>query len=289
MVVVVVVVVIEHQHDSEYDYDYDNGNDNERPEGFRSGAPGTKHRPDAKKVRQSYMLTANGPRSHHPTGNNRTHMSQPAPSSKRFTYSDYRTWPEGERWELIDGEAYDMSPAPTRRHQGLLVELVTQVHSFLRARPCEAYAAPFDVRLPHGDETDDATETVVQPDLSVICDPDKLDDKGCRGAPDWIIEVLSPRTAAKDQTRKRDIYERHGVREYWLVHPTDRVLTIYELDEGAYGKPRIQELKGETPVNAIDGLVITWPQAEPTGPLSADSGTANPAGNTAPTPRKNSA
>ncbi len=176
----------------------------------------------------------------------------------RFTYGDYRRWPEEARWELIDGEVWDMSPAPTRSHQQIVVELITQIHGFLRGKPCEVYAAPFDVRLPRADEADDQVDTVVQPDIAVICDPTKLDDFGCRGAPDWVVEVLSKGTAQKDHGVKRDLYERHGVQEYWLVHPTDRVLTIYRLADGAYGKPDVLTLTGETSVGAIDGLRIQW-------------------------------
>ncbi len=126
-------------------------------------------------------------------------MPQPATKPDRFTYGDYRRWPENERWELIGGEVHDMCPAPARVHQDFVVELAIQIGSFLRDKPCRLYIAPFDVRLPEADETDDEVNTVVQPDVVVICDPAKLDDKGCRGAPDWIIEVLSPRTAVKDQ------------------------------------------------------------------------------------------
>jgi len=185
-------------------------------------------------------------------------MIEPAVKIGRFTYGDYCRWPDDERWELIDGDAYDMSPAPARTHQQLVVELTTQIHNFLRDKPCAVYSAPFDVRLPRGDEADDAVDTVVQPDIAVICDPAKLDDAGCRGAPDWIIEVLSPRTAAKDQILKRDLYEKHGVREYWLLHPIDRVLTIYRLANGVYGKPDVQALSGEIAVGVIDGLAIEW-------------------------------
>jgi Uma2 family endonuclease len=185
-------------------------------------------------------------------------MSESARKIGSFTYGDYRRWPDEERWELIDGEAWDMSPAPTRPHQQMVVELTTQIHDHLRDKPCEVYSAPFDVRLPRADEADDEVDDVVQPDISVICDATKLDNAGCRGAPDWIIEVLSPRTAVKDQTVKRDLYERNGVREYWLVHPTDRVLTIYRLVDGAYGKPHVQGLTGETPVGVVDGLAIRW-------------------------------
>ena len=119
------------------------------------------------------------------------------------------------------------------------------------------------MRLPKGDEADASVSTVVQPDLAVICDPVKLDDKGCRGAPDWIVEILSPHSAAHDQIRKRALYERHGVREYWLVHPVDRVLTIYRLtDDKTYGKPDVVELEGTTTVAILPVVQIHWPPAE---------------------------
>ncbi|MCG6940862.1 MAG: Uma2 family endonuclease [Thiohalocapsa sp.] len=200
-------------------------------------------------------------------------MTQPALKIGQFTYGDYRRWPEEERWELIDGEAWDMSPAPTRAHQQMVVELTRQIGNFLLGKPCEVYAAPFDVRLPRADEADDRVESVVQPDVAVICDSSKLDDAGCRGAPDWIIEVLSRRTAVKDHTVKRDLYERHGVQEYWLVHPTDRVLTIYRLVDGAYGKPDVQALTGETPVRVIDGLGIQWGE-DPDADVTLETGEA---------------
>jgi Uma2 family endonuclease len=186
-------------------------------------------------------------------------MSQPAAKLDHFTYGDYLLWPDDQRWELIVGELYDMSLAPTRLHQEWVLEIAAQVHGSLRGGPCKAYVAPFDVRLPRADEADDQVDTVVQPDIAVICDPKKLDDAGCRGAPDWIVEVLSPRTAAKDQRQKRDAYERAGVREYWLVHPTDRVVMIYRLVDGAYGRPEVQPLVSETAVAAIPGLCIVWP------------------------------
>jgi Uma2 family endonuclease len=119
-----------------------------------------------------------------------------------------------------------MSPAPTRRHQDIVVALSRQIATFLRTHTCRVYTAPFDVRLPRGGEADDLVESVVQPDISVMCDQEKPDDAGCRGAPDWIIEVLSPGKAAKDQIEKRELYQRHGVKEYWLVQPLDQTLTI---------------------------------------------------------------
>jgi Uma2 family endonuclease len=125
-------------------------------------------------------------------------MSSPAPQTGRYTYADYRRWREDERWELIDGVAYDMTPAPSRTHQDVLGARHVQVRPHLAGGPCRVYLAPFEVRLPRLAESDDEVDTLVQPDLSVICDPAKLDDAGCRGAPDWVVEVLSPWTAAKD-------------------------------------------------------------------------------------------
>jgi Uma2 family endonuclease len=185
-------------------------------------------------------------------------MSTPAPRPGRHTYAEYRIWPEGERWELIDGIAYDMTPAPSRAHQDVLGALHVQVRQQVSGGPCRVYLAPFDVRLPRLAESDDQVDTVVQPDLSVICDPGKLDDAGCRGAPDWVVEVLSPRTAAKDHLEKRALYERHGVREYWLVHPLDRVLTVYRLEGVRFGPAEVLAASGRTPVAALPGLAIDW-------------------------------
>jgi Uma2 family endonuclease len=115
-----------------------------------------------------------------------------------------------------------------------------------------------DVRLPKASEADDRIDTVVQPDVLAVCDPAKVSERGVRGAPDWVLEVLSPSTAGHDQVRKRRIYEQAGVKEYWMVHPTDRVLTVYRLQNGAYGKPHTQLLEGETPVEVLPGVVVAW-------------------------------
>jgi Uma2 family endonuclease len=158
--------------------------------------------------------------------------------SASMTYEDLIQLPGEERRELFFGVPFAMAPAPSRRHQEVAWELARQIGNFLRGRPCRGFAAPFDVRLPEAGESDEETSTVVQPDISVVCDEAKLDDRGCRGAPDWIVEVVSPRTASNDYIRKVEIYERHGVREYWIVHPVDRVLILRTLDEtGRYGIP----------------------------------------------------
>jgi Uma2 family endonuclease len=179
-------------------------------------------------------------------------------TEQRYTYHDYCQWPDSERWELIDGVAYAMAPAPTRPHQSVAGELFRQIANFLQDKPCQVYIAPFDVRLPNPNEADDSAETVVQPDIAVICNTDKLDDRGCKGAPDWIIEVLSPTTASRDHVKKKALYERHGVREYWLVHPTDHILTRYRLQNGAFSPALIEETTGETDVATLSGLAIQW-------------------------------
>jgi Uma2 family endonuclease len=173
-------------------------------------------------------------------------------------YADYCSWPDDVRYELIDGVAYAMGPAPLRVHQKVLFEIGRQVADILEGKPCEVYLAPFDVRLPKADEADDLIDTVVQPDLSVICDPMKLDRRGCRGAPDWVVEVLSRSTARHDQMLKRRVYERAGVKELWLVHPGDRIVLIYRLDAGRYGAPDVFELKDSLPVGIMPDIVIDW-------------------------------
>lgn len=174
------------------------------------------------------------------------------------TYADYLTWPDDARYELIDGEAFLMAPAPLIEHQEVAGEVFRQLANQLDGKPCRPYIAPVDVRLPRADEADAAIDTVVQPDVLVVCDQAKIDRRGVRGAPDWLLEVLSPSTAAHDQIAKRRTYERAGVREYWLVHPGDRTLTVYVLENGQYGRPEIYELKDETPIGVLPGVSIAW-------------------------------
>ena len=178
--------------------------------------------------------------------------------NEHHSYGDYLTWPRDARYELIEGAAYLMSPAPDLAHQELVGEIFVQVSVALRGKPGRAFVAPLDVRLPRGDEPDEQIDSVVQPDVLVVCDAGKLDRRGVRGAPDWVIEVRSSSTAGHDQVRKRRIYEQAGVRELWLVHPTDRVLTVYRLLGSEYGKPDTQALEGETPVGVLPSVVIRW-------------------------------
>jgi|CXWL01.1.fsa_nt_gi Uma2 family endonuclease len=178
--------------------------------------------------------------------------------TQHHCYGDYLAWPDDMRYELIDGIAYAMSPAPDLAHQDVVGEIYLQARLALQGKPCRAFIAPVDVRLPKQGEADERVDTVVQPNVMVVCDSSKLDRRGIRGAPDWVVEVLLPSTSGHDQIKKRNIYERHGVREYWLIHPVDRVLTVYSLVNAEYGKPEIYELRGETRVNVLPDIVIQW-------------------------------
>lgn len=148
------------------------------------------------------------------------------------------------------------------RHQAVVMELSRQVANALKGMTCKVYASSTDVRLPKQAQADSEIDTVVQPDVLVGCDPEKLDDKEVRGAPDWIVEVLSPATASHDQIVKLAAYERAGVRKVWLVHPTDKILSIYTLVAGTFGRPVIRELEGITEVAAVPGIAIDWSQLE---------------------------
>ncbi len=175
-----------------------------------------------------------------------------------FSYHDYCNWADELRYELIEGAVYSMSPAPSRLHQELLLKIVRPIADFLDDKPCEVYVAPFDVRLPDSPEASDKEIlTVVQPDIVVICDESKLDERGCNGAPDLIIEILSPATAARDMKIKRDLFERHGVREYWLVHPTDKTFMVYRRGRNnAYAKSEIFAGEDVVESGAVEGLKI---------------------------------
>ena len=129
--------------------------------------------------------------------------------------------------------------ASLKIHQEILIELGSAFHNFLKTTSCKVYVAPFDVRLPKRSKKDDKIHTAIQPDISIICDESKLDKHGCIGAPDLIIEILSPSTAGKDHIKKRRLYEQYKVKEYWLVDPSNRIVTIYNLENKSYGKPQI--------------------------------------------------
>jgi Uma2 family endonuclease len=134
-----------------------------------------------------------------------------------------------------------MSPAPSMAHQALCVELVHAIRSFLGKSGCRVFVAPFDVLLPDTPgQAEDEVSNVVQPDLAVICDPSRLRSFGCLGAPDWVIEILSPYTSRRDMAEKRSLYERHGVREYWVIDPGNRYIHVYlRAENGRYADPQV--------------------------------------------------
>jgi Uma2 family endonuclease len=179
------------------------------------------------------------------------------PSRDRpWTYADYYGWPEDERWELIDGVAFAMVPGPTRLHQEMVGDLYYVLRRELEGRPCHVYPAPFDVRLPDADEADEQTHTVVQPDISVFCSEAHLDDKGARGAPDLVVEILSPSTSSKDTIIKRALYERHGVPEYWIVDPETRMLYQFVLQSGRYAEPAVLYAEARLESAALSGVAF---------------------------------
>lgn len=156
---------------------------------------------------------------------------------KIYTYADYLTWEFKERVELIKGHIFKMSPAPTRLHQKISSNLLKFLFKHDMKSGCDIYHAPFDVRLLDSKKSKKADKeilTVVQPDICVVCDKTKLDDKGCIGAPDWIIEILSPGNSKKELNNKFDLYQENGVREYWLVFPGDMTLSVFVLKKGKY-------------------------------------------------------
>ncbi len=179
------------------------------------------------------------------------------PESK-FVYSNYLAWDDNERWELIHGKAYNMSPAPSRYHQKILMSLAREFSTYLKGKTCEVYPAPFDVRLSHKKKVKDfEIDTVVQPDISVICDNSKLDDKGCAGAPDLVIEILSPSTRHKDIHEKYRLYQEHKVKQYWIVHPREETIIVFSLDKkGEYGKPDMYTAEDKIEVSIFKDFTL---------------------------------
>lgn len=154
--------------------------------------------------------------------------------NKTYSYADYLLWKVQEKIELFKGKILAMSPAPARNHQKIAGNIHGILFPFFRNRKCELYTAPFDVRIPKKGTKDEEIFTVVQPDLCVICDPEKLDDRGCIGAPDLVIEILSPGNSKKEMDIKFTLYEESGVLEYWIVHPTEKAVWVYVLENGRY-------------------------------------------------------
>ena len=182
-------------------------------------------------------------------------MALPA-EKERYTFADVLTWSGAERFEIIDGEAVMMAP-PTRIHQKISVAISSQLYNFLEGKKCEVYPAPFGVRLFEKDgDSSDEVDTVVEPDISVVCDRNKLDQYGCRGAPDLVIEILAPSTLRHDRFVKLDLYQRAGVREYWIVEPETRTVQIYTLENGILQSSAFYGRDDIAKVNVLNGCFI---------------------------------
>jgi Uma2 family endonuclease len=156
--------------------------------------------------------------------------------NKTYSYFDYLTWQFQDKLELLRGKVFKMSPAPSTFHQRISGNLHGYLFNFFKPHSCDLFAAPFDVRLFDKKKSTDDKEihTVVQPDLCVICDESKIDERGAIGAPDLVIEILSPGNSNKEMKYKFDLYEEAGVLEYWIVNPADRTIFIYVLKEGQF-------------------------------------------------------
>ena len=176
---------------------------------------------------------------------------------ERYTFADYLTWDENERIEIIGGEAFLMA-APSSKHQEISMEISRQLANFLVGKPCRVYPAPFNVRLfeKDGDAPEDV-DTVVEPDISVICDRSKIDARGCKGAPDLIVEILSPSSLRNDRLVKLRLYQRAGVREYWIADPENKTVQVFLFNNNGilyphedYGQENMAK------VNVLDGCFI---------------------------------
>ena len=178
------------------------------------------------------------------------------PQENRYTLADALTWDEQDRIELIDGYPVMMAP-PVRVHQEISGELFGQLRDYLKGKTCKVYAAPFAVRLfeREGDFPEDV-DTLVEPDITVVCDPSKLDDTGCKGAPDLVMEILSPSTQRHDKLTKFNLYQRSGVREYWIVDPASKSVQVFVLEDGHYAAADFGMAGDTLKVNVLEGCAI---------------------------------
>lgn len=190
-------------------------------------------------------------------------MALPA-EKERYTFADVLTWPDNERAEIINGEPVMMAPPPSRVHQEISFEISRQIGNYLDGKRCKVYPAPFGVRLfeQDGDSPEDV-DTMVEPDISIVCDPSKLDDHGCKGAPDMVVEVLSPSTQRHDQLVKLGLYQRARVREYWIIDPADRSVQVFVLEDGRYTAKDFGAAGDRLRVNVLEDCTIDLSQVFP--------------------------
>lgn len=178
------------------------------------------------------------------------------PQAKRYTFADLLTWDEGERVELIDGDPV-MHASPLPAHQAIVSALNYQLYAHLRGTPCRVYPGPIDIRLfQEKDQGPEDVDTVVVPDLCILCDPGRLDQKGYRGAPAFVVEVLSPSTRRHDKLVKHSLYEKAGVKEYWIVDPEKKLVLVHLLEDGRYPSPEGYTAKDTVKVSVLEDCTI---------------------------------
>lgn len=176
---------------------------------------------------------------------------------KTYTYADYLQWTFDDRLEILKGKLFKMTPAPNRFHQDISGIIFREIANCLKKQPCKVYAAPFDVRLSRKNAADESVTTVFQPDICVICDLTKLDDRGCVGAPDIVVEILSPGNNKKELRNKYEIYEEAGVLEYWIFWPESQTFLKYTLDEtGKYIPSKVLTLGDEVTTPILPGFIL---------------------------------
>lgn len=180
---------------------------------------------------------------------------------KVYTYKDYLTFPNDERIEIIEGKLYNMSLAPARIHQKLISDISYELQHYIKSNngECEVYVAPFDVILKTAHEEAINSKSVVQPDISVICDKNKLTDSGCTGSPDMIIEIVSPSNSSHDYITKLNLYQKYKVKEYWIIDPRVKKTYVYKLGENEfYDMVNSYTFQDKVKVNIYDDLEIDF-------------------------------
>lgn len=184
-------------------------------------------------------------------------LEEPYSEYGSYTYADYLTWEIDHMVELIKGKVFrQAAAAPRRIHQELVLKIGSQLRNLLKGKTCKVYIAPFDVRLPVKSKKHKDIKTVVQPDICVGCDPEKLDDLGCVGAPDLIMEILSLSNNKKELQNKYEVYEESGVKEYWIIHPYEKTLLVYTLVERKYVPSKLFTLGDHVASKCIEGFVL---------------------------------
>lgn len=178
-------------------------------------------------------------------------------ASLTYSYAHYLNWLFDDRVELIKGRVFKMSPAPSRAHQQVSGNILKVLYNYLENKPCKVYAAPFDVRFARDSKVDKDVYTVLQPDICVICDQAKLDDKGCIGAPDVVVEILSPGNNKMELLHKYNVYQEFGVKEYWVVSLADKTFLLYTLDsDGRYQASKLFSSSETVYSEVLSGLEL---------------------------------